>query len=220
MRTRFQEQLDLLKEELTVMGNHVRDAVVTAGESVSKHDKEAAKKVPEQIAVVEEDRRRVDDICVRLLLLQQPVASDLRLIAASHKMVTEFARIASQASDIAEIVTLANLESGDLTEIAGKMADAVAKMLSEVLDAYRDRDAAAARQVVSSDDIIDDYFDEVKKDLLQMAQSPKVDGQYIIDLLMISKYLERMGDHTVNLAERVIYMLTGAYSNDGFGELS
>ena len=145
---------------------------------------------------------------MKLLLQQQPVARDLRTVSSALKMITDMERIGDQSADIAEIVTMANIKASDETLHIGEMARAVMKMVTDSVDAFVKRDTSLAHSVIGYDDVVDGLFDDVKKALTVRFQSG---GQmeYALDLLMIAKYFERIGDHAVNIAEWVIYSVTG-----------
>ena len=151
-------------------------------------------------------------MCLKLLLQQQPVASDLRLISSVLKMITDIERIGDQASDIAEIVTYLSGACGHNTHI-DRMAQATIKMVTESLDAFVRRDLTLAWSVIEYDDVVDDLFDQCKSDLIaEIAQNPD-DGERVLDVLMIAKYLERIGDHATNIAEWVEFSITGSHKS-------
>ena len=153
-------------------------------------------------------------MCLKLLLQQQPVARDLRQISAALKMITDMERIGDQAEDIAEIISFIDGHTSENDTLMREMAKAVIQMVTESVDAYVKHDIALAEKVIADDDIVDDYFDSVKKKLIgSIARNPG-DGEYALDILMIAKYFERIGDHATNIAEWVIFSLTGVHKED------
>ena len=199
MRNRFDEQLAQLKKELIEMGALCEEVVALA-----------AKVAPldEQIDQKEHD---IEALCLRLLLQQQPVARDLRKISAALKMITDMERIGDQAEDIAEIVTFLKGRTGQNDDLLREMARSTIKMVTESVDAFVKHDIMLAEKVVAYDDVVDNYFEQVKDELIaRIAENPD-DGEYALDLLMIAKYFERIGDHAVNIAEWVMFSVTGVH---------
>ena len=148
-------------------------------------------------------------MCLKLLL-QQPVARDLRVVSSALKMVTDMERIGHQSADIAEIVTMANISAGHDTLSIHDMADATIKMVTDSIDAFARKDVEIARAVIDYDDVVDGYFDKIKASLIRQFSQPETDGEYAMDLLMIAKYFERIGDHAVNIAQWVLFSITGS----------
>lgn len=148
-------------------------------------------------------------MCMKLLLQQQPVAKDLRIISSALKMVTDMERIGDNSGDIAEIVTMANISAVDNTLPIQDMAKATIKMVTDSIDAFVKRDMNLARAVVAYDDVVDSYFDDIKTNLIAQFEKPRVDGEKVLDLLMIAKYFERMGDHAAEIAKWVLFSITG-----------
>lgn len=146
---------------------------------------------------------------MKLLLQQQPVAKDLRVISSALKMVTDMERIGDNSGDIAEIVTMANISASDNTAHIQDMARATIKMVTDSIDAFVKRDVNLAKEVVAYDDVVDGYFDEIKTNLIARLGNPKADGEKVLDLLMIAKYFERMGDHAAEIAKWVLFSITG-----------
>ena len=178
---------------------------------MTEGDKTLAEKVGPLDGEIDQMERDIESLCLKLLLQQQPVARDLRQISAALKIITDMERIGDQASDIAEII-LAMLSEGYVPEDVGhirEMAQETIKMVTESVDSYVQQDIERARAVIAHDDTIDRYFTQVKAVLIQkIAEAPAV-GEHALDLLMIDKYLERIGDHAVNIAEWVIFSITG-----------
>lgn len=211
MRSKFDEQLALMKNELIQMGALCEEAISLAAKALTEGDKTLAEKVGPLDGEIDQMERDIESLCLKLLLQQQPVARDLRQISAALKIITDMERIGDQASDIAEII-LAMLAEGYVPEDVGhirEMARETIKMVTESVDSYVRQDIERARAVIAHDDTIDRYFTQVRAVLIQkIAESPMV-GEHALDLLMIDKYLERIGDHAVNIAEWVIFSVTG-----------
>lgn len=209
MRSGFDEQLDLLNKELITMGAFCENAIAMSARALTEGIPGLARDVPELYSQIGQKEREIEAMCLKLLLQQQPVASDLRIISSALKMVTDMARIGTQSADIAEIITLANIRSTDDTEAIHGMSAAVIKMVTESIDAFVKKDMQMAKNVIDYDDIVDSFFDQVKQTLIEMFSRPETDGEYAIDLLMIAKYFERIGDHAVNIAKWVLFSITG-----------
>ncbi len=170
-----------------------------------------AEKVRENGGKIDQMEREIESICLKLLLQQQPVASDLRVISAALKMITDMERIGDQAEDIAEIITFLDGRTGNECHDIRLMAEATIKMVTDSIDAYVQRNLDLARSVVNHDDVVDHAFLCVKQKLMSMIAANNADGKYAIDLLMIAKYFERIGDHAVNIAEWVEFSVTGIH---------
>lgn len=140
---------------------------------------------------------------------QQPVARDLRTISAAMKMVTDMDRIAIQSGDIADIIAVGNIKPSAETESLKQMADAVRKMVTMSIEAFVNKDISSAKEVLAFDDVVDEYFDNIKKELIEKLKNNQANGELILDLLMIDKYLERIGDHAVNIGKWVIFSING-----------
>ncbi len=212
MRAKFDEQLALMKKELIQMGALCEEAISLAAKALTEGDSALAQKVGPLDAEIDQMERDVETLCLKLLLQQQPVAGDLRQISAALKIITDMERIGDQAADIAEIV-LAMLAEGYVPEDVGhicEMAVQTIGMVTKSVDAYVRQDTACARQVIEHDDVIDGYFSQVRAVLIQKVVRDPAAGGHVLDLLMIDKYLERIGDHAVNIAEWVIFSVTGA----------
>ena len=211
MRSRFDEQLAQLNKELIEMGALCEEVIALAAKALIEGDKRLAAKIAPIDAEIDQKERTIESMCLKLLLQQQPVARDLRQISAALKMITDMERIGDQAEDIAEITTFLEGSHIDIINLLRDMAQSTIKMVTESVDSYVKSDIILAKKVVADDDIVDNYFDQVKSRLIeQIAESPS-DGEYAIDLLMIAKYFERIGDHAVNIAEWVIFSVTGVH---------
>ncbi len=209
MRSRFDEQLALLHKSLITMGSLCEEAINIAAQALSESDGDLSQKSVELDMEIDQMEREIENLCMKMLLQQQPVASDLRQISAALKMVTDMERIGDQAEDIAEIIPF--LEGCSIPSHIPiyDMQKATIKMVTDSVDAYVKKDIALAKAVADYDDVVDSYFNKVKNSLIDIiAQNPE-DGEYALDLLMIAKYFERIGDHAVNISEWVIFSITG-----------
>ena len=212
MRNRFDEQLFELNRELIEMGAMCEEAIASAAKALSAGDMVLAGKVRTNGAAIDQMERDIETRCMKLLLHQQPVARDLRLISAALKMITDMERIGDQAEDIAEIITFLNGRTMKGIEHIEDMARETIKMVTESVDAFVKKDVALAEQVIAHDDVVDTLFSEVKCTIIKLIAETPVDGEFALDLLMISKYFERIGDHATNIAEWVIYSITGTHT--------
>lgn len=209
MRTRFDEQLHKLNQELIKMGALCEEVISLAASALIKKDDALAAKIAPLDREIDEKERQIESICLRLLLQQQPVARDLRQISAALKMVTDMERIGDQAEDVAEILPVLNDRMlPEYTQIQ-EMAKATIKMVTDSVDAYVKQDTAIAEAVIASDDIVDNYFIEVKNSLISLIAQNPTEGEYALDLLMVAKYFERIGDHATNIADWVLFSVTG-----------
>lgn len=211
MRSRFDEQLYELNRELIEMGAMCEEAIASAAKALSTGNMELAAKVRANGAAIDQMERDIEGRCMKLLLHQQPVARDLRQISAALKMITDMERIGDQAEDIAEIITFLNGRTMNGIEHIEDMARETIKMVTESVDAFVKKDVALAEQVIAHDDVVDTLFSEVKCAIIKLIAETPVDGEFALDLLMISKYFERIGDHATNIAEWVIYSVTGTH---------
>lgn len=209
MRSRYDEQLNVLNKELITMGALCENAIANSAKSLVDGDIHVAESVPELAARIDQKEREIEAMCLKLLLQQQPVATDLRVVSSALKMITDMERIGKQSADIAEIVTMANIKDTDDTDDIHDMAVAVIKMVTDSIDAFVKKDAVIAKAVIDYDDIVDGFFNTIKKMLIAYFSRPDSDSEYAIDLLMIAKYLERIGDHAVNIANWVLFSITG-----------
>lgn len=214
MRNRFDRQLQLLDEQLTRMGELCEIAIANATKALCEGNIEQAKAVTEADEEIDQMEKDIERLCLKLLLQQQPVARDLRRISAALKMITDMERIGDQTSDIAEIVISSkHSTANDIAEI-GTMASAVSKMVRESVTAYVSKDLELAKNVVLEDDTVDRYFDEIREEMVSYIKEEKgQNGKEIFDLIMVTKYLERIGDHATNIAEWVEFSITGVHRN-------
>ena len=216
MRSRFDQQLALLNRALIEMGALCEEVIALAAKALLTGDVSLAEKVAPLDREIDQKERSIESQCLKLLLQQQPVARDLRQISAALKMITDMERIGDQAEDIAEIVCTVPRHGPETMDIVRKMATSAIQMVTESIEAFVKSDIMLARKVVSDDDIVDGCFDQVKEALIARIAADPGDGEYAVDLLMIAKYFERIGDHATNIAEWVIFSVTGAH---GEGQL-
>ena len=211
MRNRFDEQLFELNRELIEMGAMCEEAIASAAKALSAGDIALAEKVKANSGAIDQMERDIESRCMKLLLHQQPVARDLRLISAALKMITDMQRIGDQAEDIAEIVAFLKGHALEGMELIEDMSRAAIEMVMSSVDAFVKKDVRLAEKIIAQDDIVDAYFSKIKCGIISMIAKDSADGEFALDLLMIAKYLERIGDHATNIAEWVIYSVTGRH---------
>ena len=212
MRNRFDQQLDLLNEHLLGMGALIERSIEKATQALIRQDEQAANEAISADDEIDQKEQEIEGLCLKLLLQQQPVARDLRLISAALKMITDMERIGDQAADISGIVCYIAGQPyiKELVHLP-RMAEAAIRMVKGSLDAYVRKDLTLARKVINMDDEIDGLFAEIKDELIEQIRTDANAGSQAIDLLMIAKYYERIGDHAQNIAEWVEYALTGKH---------
>ena len=213
MRNKFDEQLEKLHVELIQMGAACEDAISAAAEALLKGDTALADVAEEAEKDIDQREREVENLCLKLLLQQQPVARDLREISAALKMISDLERIGDQAADIAELTRYIHLTDGLSRLHIGDMARAVIAMVTDSVDSFVKGDLALARAVRAADDQVDALFEQVKRELIDLIAADAA-GEVGLDILMVAKYLERIGDHATNVAEWVEYSLTGIHPSD------
>lgn len=212
MRNRFDRQLEQLNNELIEMGSLIEQAIEMAVTALVKQDVEKAKKAIAFDHEIDQQERAIENLCLKLLLQQQPVAKDLRLISSALKMITDMERIGDQAADISEItIMLADTPYIKKLEHIQQMAKETTIMVVNSVDAFVRRDLDLAKQVIDKDDTVDALFLEIKKELIMLINENADYGEQATDLLMIGKYFERIGDHATNIAEWVIFSITGKH---------
>ena len=210
MRNRFDRQLEQLNNELINMGSLIEEAIEMAITALMKQDAKKAKEIVDFDEEIDEKEREIESLCLKLLLQQQPVARDLRQISAALKMITDMERIGDHAADISEMtILMAGTPYIRNIEHLQTMAKEAMVMLVKSIEAYVEKDLEKAEKVIESDDIIDDLFDQIKAELIDAIHQNPDNGEQAADLLMVSKYLERIGDHETNIAEWVIFSITG-----------
>ena len=211
MREYFDIELANLNNQLIGMGTLVESAIKNAVEIIANNSAELLDKAREQEELINTSERKIQNHCIRLLLHQAPVANDLREVSSALKMITDLERIGDQAIDIAEVSQYIKSRNNviNVTHI-DEMANQASKMVTLAIDAFVKKDFDLAKKVSQSDDVIDELFDKVKKETVEIIQRDKALGEEAIDLMMIAKYLERIGDHAVNIAEWVAFSITGS----------
>ena len=214
MRSRFDHELDILNEELVSMGNLVESSIEAAVSALKTQNVDLARRVVEGDREVNNKEREIEDLAMKLILRQQPVAGDLRLISTALRMITDMERIGDQAADISEI-TIMLADQTYLKELIHipQMGDATIKMVRESIDAFVRKDVDLAKQVILYDDVVDELFDVIKEELIGYIRENKGSSEQAIDFMMIAKYFERIGDHAQNIAEWVYYAITGDHYN-------
>lgn len=214
MRTNFDKELDLLNKELIKMGSLVEDKIKGAVEALINRDANLAKNIIERDIEVDNMERDIESKCLKLILRQQPVAGDLRLISSILKMITDLERIGDHAQDISEISLLILNEKyiKELTHIP-QMAEVVTYMVKRSIDAFVNHDMDLAHEVIKLDDKVDYLFDIIKDELILLIREDADNGEQAINFLMIAKYFERIGDHAENIAEWVVFSITGEHVN-------
>lgn len=211
MRNKFDSQLEKLNLELITMGALCEDAISASVKGFLDDDDELCQKAVETEDEINRKERDIESICMKLLLEQQPVARDLRVISSALKMISDMERIGDQAYDIAEIAKFIKNSNVKSKIHIKDMAAAATKMVTDSVESFVKKDVELARSVMVYDDKVDNLFDCVKDELVQLITEDKANGEFCIDLLMIAKYLERIGDHAVNIAEWVEYSITGTH---------
>ena len=211
MRNKFDSQLEKLNLELITMGSLCEDAISASVKGFLDDDDALCRKAVETEDEINRKERDIESICMKLLLEQQPVARDLRVISSALKMISDMERIGDQAYDIAEIAKFIKNSNVKSKIHIKDMAAAATKMVTDSVDSFVKKDVELARAVMAYDDKVDNLFNCVKDELVMLITEDKANGEFCIDLLMIAKYLERIGDHEVNIAEWVEYSITGTH---------
>ncbi|MGN0394308.1 MAG: phosphate signaling complex protein PhoU [Coprococcus sp.] len=212
MRDNYGRQLKKLNDEMIEMGTMIEKAIETAIAGLVGQDTQLAKKAIDSDIEIDQQEKEIENLCFKLLLTQQPVAGDMRQISAALKMITDMERIGDHAADISELTLI----------MAGKpyikklnhiqtMAKETMVMLVRSIEAYVDSDLNKAESVIAHDDIVDKLFETIKQELIKLICEDASNGEQAADLLMVAKYLERVGDHATNISEWVIYSITGSH---------
>lgn len=207
MRNKFDEQLKNLNDEMIKMGTMIESNIQKAIVALVKLDVKLAKDIMEKDSLIDQKQRDIEAICFNLLIQQQPVAKDLRAITAAMKMVTDMERIGDHAADISEITILLADNKTKRCDTIIKMASEASVMLIESIDAFTKKDKIKAKDVIEHDDVVDELFCKAKLELIEIIKNDPKRGEQELDMLMIAKYLERIGDHATNIAEWVIYAI-------------
>lgn len=211
MRENYNAQLKTLNEEMAKFGSLCETAIAQAIQALRTHDIELAKKTYKNDFVIDQKERTIENLCLQLILQQQPIAGDLHLISASLKMITDIERIGDQASDIAEIVMNLDYAEEGQFKLIYEMADIAISMVKDSINAFVNRDQELAKAVEERDDKLDELLRQSKHNLSTLITEHGHNADTILDLLMISKYLERIGDHACNVAQWVIFCITGEH---------
>jgi len=211
LRSKFDQQLALLNKEMIEMGALCEEIISDVLRALLQKDNTFLNEIPSLGAEIDRKEREIETLCLKLLLQQQPVAKDLRQISAALKMITDMERIGDQAEDIAEITPFVTNRPPAIDTLLHKMAESSIKMVTKSVDAFVEQNIDLAKKVLIDDDIVDNYFTLIKRELIHEIIERTNDGECYIDLLMISKYFERIADHATNIAEWVVFSVTGIH---------
>lgn len=208
MRSKFDEQLHLLNQEMMQMGSMIEDSIQKAINALIDQNVELAKKIMDNDTQIDHEQKKIENLCFNLLMQQQPIAKDLRVISAAMKMVTDMERIGDHAADISEMtILMSKTKYIPNLEHINRMASETVQMLIRSIEAYVEKDMKKAVDVIASDDVVDDLFDKNKAELIEQIQREPQSAESAADMLMVAKYFERIGDHATNIAEWVIFAL-------------
>jgi phosphate transport system protein len=211
MRKKFDQELEAVKENLAKMGLLCEQGIEMAIEYIEKPDQKLETSIAETEQEIDDMERQIESQCLKLFMREQPVASDLRAVSAAMRMISDLERIGDHAEDIAEVAKYLNEDgspAGSMNELR-EMSRAASAMVRNAVEAYAKKDLDLANQVAASDDVVDSYFEKIKRDIATQISENVETAQHGLDSLMVAKYLERIGDHSVNLAEWVRFMITG-----------
>ena len=216
MRERYEEELKKLNASIISMGKMIEIAIEGSVLALMEWDLASCDEIIKNDDAIDEMEKEIEQLCVRLLLQQQPLASDLRMVTAALKMVTDMERIGDHAGDIADLIkqmgngkAIANSMGKYANAKLEQMCSEIQKMLYNSISAYIDRDVSKAKDVIANDDIVDELYFKLKREFVRQIQIKIENGEEIADFLLIAKYFERIGDHATNMAEWVIYSITG-----------
>lgn len=211
MATHFERQLEALHVQIITMGSFCEKAISLSNKAIRGED--CIKEIFETDREIDTKEREIENLCMRILLHQQPVARDLREVSAALKMISDMERIGDQAADIADLSKYIDEKHVEIPPLIGKMAEITVNMVTESVDAFVKRDLELCRKVIDDDDQVDDAFNQIKEELAELMYQ-NLDAKAGLDLLMTAKYMERIGDHAVNIAEWVEYAITGEHRNN------
>lgn len=217
MREKYEEELRKLNTAIITMGKMIEVAIESSILALMSHDSNSADAIIKADDAIDEKEKEIEQLCIKLLLQQQPVATDLRFITSALKMVTDMERIGDHAEDIADLMKKMYTSGNSNKDVLGKfinsklneMGNEIQEMLNDSINAYINRDIVLAKKVISSDDIVDNLYHQIKKELVVQIQSKTKSGEQIADYLLIAKYFERIGDHATKIAEWVIFAMVG-----------
>ena len=214
MRNRFDRQLVQLNDEMIEMCSMIEKAIQQAITALIKQDTDAARKIIEYDEDIDQQEKNIENLCLKLLLQQQPVARDLRVISSALKMITDMERTGDHASDISEMaILMADKPYIKKLEHIQEMAKEASVMLVNSIEAFVNKDVKQAHEVIIKDDVVDNLFETIKNELIAMIHKNPDVGDQAMDLLMVAKYLERIGDHACNIADWVIFSITGSHED-------
>ncbi len=208
MREHFEEELSKLSNALVEMGALCEDAISCAVKYLLKNDAQMKENAAEAEKQIDQKEREIETMCMRLLIQQQPVATDFRMVTSALKMISDMERIGDQALDIAEIAEYVTDDIKSKIDIK-EMAETTVKMVMNSVDSYVRKDIGIANSVIGLDDTVDALFDKAKSELINVIRTENENAEGLLDLLMVAKYFERIGDHAENIAEWVIFAVTG-----------
>ena len=211
MRKQYGQELELLHVELIRMGALCEEAISAAAKALLEGDRELAEAAKAAEREIDDKERAIESLCMKLLLRQQPVAGDLRTVSSALKMISDMERIGDQAEDIAELAGYVNMAAAPGRLRIDDMARATISMVTDSVDSFVRRDLALAQAVMAEDDRVDALFADVKRAIIDLISRDNTQGELALDLLMVAKYLERIGDHATNIAEWVAYSITGEH---------
>ena len=211
MREHFEEELSKLSNALVEMGALCEDAISCAVKYLLKNDAQMKENAAEAEKQIDQKEREIETMCMRLLIQQQPVATDFRMVTSALKMISDMERIGDQALDIAEIAEYVTDDIKSKIDIK-EMAETTVKMVMNSVDSYVRKDVDIANSVIGLDDTVDALFDKAKSELINVIRTENENAEGLLDLLMVAKYFERIGDHAENIAEWVIYSITGKHA--------
>lgn len=217
MRSKFDEQLHLLNQEMMQMGSMIEDSIQKAINALIDQNVELAKKIMDNDTQIDHEQKKIENLCFNLLMQQQPVAKDLRVISAAMKMVTDMERIGDHAADISEMTILmsgSKYEGNQISiDLIKDMAKETTDMVIKSVDAFVKKDLELAHWVIGRDDVVDDLFAAYRRQMIDKINENVKNGEQATDMLMVAKYFERIGDHATNIAEWVIYSITGEHDD-------
>ena len=214
LRVTYEHELEALKQDLKEMAKMVEKAIEQTFTAFEDQDYESAEEVIKGDRTINDMERAIESRCLSLILRQQPVANDLRLVSTALKVVTDLERIGDHASDIAELILRIKSEHAyHIVKHLPVMASCASSMLHDAIEAFIVQDVEASMKIIERDDQVDDLFNQVKTDVIELLNSSPDQADQGIDLLMVAKYLERIGDHAVNVCEWTQFSKTGALKN-------
>lgn len=217
MREKYEEELRKLNTAIITMGKMIEVAIESSVLALMSHDSSSADGIIKADDAIDEKEKEIEQLCIKLLLQQQPIATDLRFITSALKMVTDMERIGDHAEDVADLIKRMYSLNSTNEDILGKfinsklneMGNEIQKMLDDSIEAFINRDIVLAKNVIANDDIVDNLYHQIKKELVLLIQNKTNFGEQIADYLLIAKYFERIGDHATNIAEWVIFAMIG-----------